>query len=146
MPARNPGTRILIVDDDQTSLKRSAVALETTGYVVEQAADEQQAQEILERATPDLVLMDFALPGVDRLARSLKTDRKLKHVTIVALTGSATNRENVRAYEAGFDGCMVKPVDARKLPLQVAAFLVRGPARGNGASPRESVAVKLPTS
>lgn len=136
--------RILIVDDDQASLKISTVTLEMTGYIVEQASDERQAAEILERAPPDLVLMDLALPGVERLARSLKTDRKLKHVTIVALTGSAMGGENIRAYKAGFDGCIVKPVDARKLPLHVAAFLVRGPAPGDGAPFRERAAVQLP--
>ena len=137
-------TRILIVDDNQASLKHSSIALEMKGYIVELASDEHEAEEILGRTTPDLVLMDLALPGVERLARSLKTDRRSKHVTIVALTGSAAGRENVRAYEAGFDGCMIKPVDARKLPLHVAAFLVRGPAPGNGAATRESTAVQVP--
>ena len=138
------GARILIVDDNQASLKHSSIAFEMTGYIVELASDEHEAEEILERTTPDLVLMDLALPGVERLARSLKTDRKLKHVTIVALTSSAMGGENVRAYEAGFDGCMIKPVDARKLPLHVAAFLVRGPAPGDSAPSRESAAVQLP--
>lgn len=119
--------RILIIDDDASALKLAADALETGGYVVEQAADERQAQQFLERAIPNLILLDFALPGVVSLARALRTDRRLKHVPIIALTRTAMNGGD-GAHEAGCDGCIIGPVDARRLPLQIAAFLVRGTA------------------
>lgn len=117
--------RILIVDDDSSDLKLASGALEMNGYVVEQASDAQEVEVILGRAIPSLILLDFALPGVHSLARSLRTDRKLKHVPIVAVTRSAANGAD-EAHEAGCDGCIIRPVDARKLPLQVSAFLVRG--------------------
>jgi CheY-like chemotaxis protein len=147
------GARILIVDGDPPRLRRSAAALETSGYLIEQATGEAEAREFLRRSLPDLVLADFALTGIERLARGMKADRRLRQVAIVALTASAVNGESVSAYEAGFDGCLAKPVDTQRLPLQVAAFLVRGagapqpwrgsPARRPGRAGRDA-AVEAP--
>ena len=119
--------RVLIVDDGASGLKLAADALATSGYIVEQASDERQVREVLDRVIPNLILLDFALPGVAGLVRSLRKDRNLAHVPIVALTRSAANGGD-GAHEAGCDGCIIGPMDARWLPLQIAAFLVRGAA------------------
>lgn len=123
---------ILIVDDNAASSRLAQDALALDGYDVRHASDIGVAQRMLQRATPNLILMELALPGVDGLARDLKTAAPLKHVPIVALAGPAEAEDGESAYKAGFDGCIIKPLDTRKLPLQVAAFLVRGPARGDG--------------
>ena len=134
--------RLLIVHDS-SGMKVASDALRLLGYVVDQASDERQVQAILGRATPSLILLDFALPGVVGLIRKLKLDRKVKHVPIVAVTASALNGGD-GAHAAGCDGCIIGPVDTRKLPLQVAAFLVRGKpgtapvASGNGRSTERS--------
>jgi len=119
-------TRILIVDDNPVNLKLATDVLEMEGYAVEKAVDAEQAQELLKRSTPDLILMDIALPGMDglTLTRKLKADERLKRVPVVAMTAFAMKGDEQKALDAGCNGYITKPIDTRKLPLQVAAYLL----------------------
>jgi len=119
-------TRILIVDDNPVNLKLATDVLEMEGYTVEKAVDAEQAQEMLKSATPDLILMDIALPGMDglTLTRKLKADERLKDVPVVAMTAFAMKGDEQKALAAGCDGYITKPIDTRKLPQQVAAYLL----------------------
>jgi len=119
-------TRILIVDDNPVNLKLATDVLEMEGYAVEKAVDAEQAQEMLKSATPDLILMDIALPGMDglTLTRKLKADERLKDVPVVAMTAFAMKGDEQKALAAGCDGYISKPIDTRKLPQQVAAYLL----------------------
>jgi len=119
-------TRILIVDDNPVNLKLATDVLEMEGYAVEKAVDAEQAQELLKRSTPDLILMDIALPGMDglTLTRKLKADERLKDVPVVAMTAFAMKGDEQKALAAGCDGYITKPIDTRKLPQQVAAYLL----------------------
>ena len=119
-------TRILIVDDNPVNLKLATDVLEMEGYAVEKAVDAEQAQEMLKSATPDLILMDIALPGMDglTLTRKLKADERLRHVPVVAMTAFAMKGDEQKALAAGCDGYITKPIDTRKLPQQVAAYLL----------------------
>jgi CheY-like chemotaxis protein len=119
-------TRILIVDDNPVNLKLATDILEMEGYAVEKAVDAEQAQEMLKSATPDLILMDIALPGMDglTLTRKLKADERLKNVPVVAMTAFAMKGDEQKALAAGCDGYITKPIDTRKLPQQVAAYLL----------------------
>lgn len=116
---------ILIVDDNPTNLKLASHVLEAEGYTVDLAADAEEAQELLQHMTPDLILMDIALPGMDglTLTRKLKSDERLKHVPVVAMTAFAMVGDDRKALEAGCDGYITKPIDTRKFSQQVAAFL-----------------------
>lgn len=117
--------RILIVDDNPTNLKLAAEVLEMEGYSTTRATDAEEAQEMLQQTTPDLILMDIALPGMDglTLTRKLKADERLKHVPVIALTASAMKGDDRKALDAGCVGYITKPIDTRKLAQQVAAFL-----------------------
>jgi len=119
--------RILIVEDNPVNLKLASELLEMEGYAVERAVDAERAQELLRAAVPDLILMDIALPGMDGLAltRRLKSDDRLKHVPVVAMTAFAMKGDEGKALAAGCDGYITKPIDTRRLPEQVAAFLRR---------------------
>jgi len=119
-------TRILIVDDNPVNLKLATDVLEMEGYAVEKAVDAEQAQEMLKSATPDLILMDIALPGMDglTLTRKLKADERLKDVPVVAITAFAMKGDEQKALDAGCNGYITKPIDTRKLPQQVAAYLL----------------------
>jgi len=121
---------ILIVDDNATNLKLASSVLENAGFRVDQAADAEHAQTLIERNLPDLILMDIALPGMSGLAltRVLKSDARFKCVPIVALTASAMKGDDSKAFEAGCDGYISKPIDTRKLAEQILPFL--GPAPG----------------
>ena len=119
--------RILIVDDNPTNLKLASDLLEFEGYQILKAVDAEEAQLVIQRTPPDLILMDIALPGMDglTLTRKLKADEKTRHIIIVALTAFAMKGDDAKAYAAGCDGYITKPVDTRNLPEQVAGFLRR---------------------
>jgi CheY-like chemotaxis protein len=121
------GARILIVDDNPVNLRLAASVLELEGHAVALAADAEQAQELLKGEAPDLILMDIALPGMDGLSltRKLKADERLRHVPVVALTAFAMKGDEAKAYEAGCDGYITKPIDTRALPRQVDDVLRR---------------------
>ncbi|HKV12625.1 MAG TPA: response regulator [Thermoanaerobaculia bacterium] len=129
-------TRLLVVDDNPINLKLICDLLEFEGYAVEKAVDAEQAQEVLRHVTPDLILMDIALPGMDGLAltRQLKADEKLKHVPVVALTAFAMKGDEEKAIAAGCSGYITKPIDTRKLPQQVAELLRRNASEQKGQS------------
>jgi CheY-like chemotaxis protein len=120
-------TCILIVDDNPINLKLASHVLKAEGYEIDIATDAEQAQERLQHVTPDLILMDIALPGMDglTLTRKLKSDDRLKHIPVVAMTAFAMKGDDQKALDAGCDGYITKPIDTRKFPQQVADALAR---------------------
>ena len=116
---------ILIVDDNPVNLKLASEILTMEGYAVVSAVDAEEALQVLKGITPALVLMDIALPGMDglTLTRQLKADPRLKSLPIVALSAFAMKGEAEKALQAGCDGYITKPIDTRKFPAQVAAYL-----------------------
>lgn len=129
--------KILIVDDNPTNLKLASQVLECEGYLIEAAEDAERAQEILRHSMPDLILMDIALPGMDglTLTRLLKANPAYQHIRIVALTAFAMKGDEQKARDAGCDGYITKPIDTRKLSVQVGEILQRSavpkPAESN---------------
>lgn len=127
---------IMVVDDNPTNLKLAADVLECEGHSILRAQDAEEAQEILKRTTPDLILMDIQMPGMDglTLTRLLKANPAYQRVQIVALTSFAMKGDEEKAREAGCDGYITKPIDTRNFPIQVAEMLRRGVApRTKGA-------------
>ena len=116
---------IFIVDDNLVNLKLVCDVLESAGYRIGRASDAEEAEESLRHAIPDLILMDIELPGMDglTLTRRIKSDDRLRHVPVVALTASAMKGDDYKALAAGCDGYITKPIDTRKLPQQVAEYL-----------------------
>jgi CheY-like chemotaxis protein len=116
---------ILVVDDNRTNLKLVSDILEFEGYRILQAGDAESAQEIISSTPPDLILMDIALPGMDglTLTRLLKAGESTRHIVILALTAFAMKGDDAKAWEAGCDGYITKPIDTRSLPVAVAGYL-----------------------
>jgi CheY-like chemotaxis protein len=123
-------SRILVVDDNPVNLRLATLLLEKEGYTVDNAVDAECALKMLEHTLPDLILMDISLPGMDglTLTRILKADPRLKHIPIVALTAFAMKGDDQKAYAAGCEGYVTKPIDTRQLPQQIAQWL-RGTAK-----------------
>ena len=119
------GSRILVVEDNPINLKLICEVLECEGYDVRRAADAVEALAALNDAPPDLILMDLALPGMDGLAltRLLKSKQETSSIPIIAVTALAMKGDDARAFEAGCDGYLPKPVDTRRLRRQVAEVL-----------------------
>jgi CheY-like chemotaxis protein len=124
----NQQSTILVVDDNPTNLKLVADVLGFEGYCIVTAVDAKQAQAIVQRSRPDLILMDIGLPDMDGLAltRILKTNQETRHIIIVALTAFVMKGDKERAIASGCDGYIAKPIDTRKLAGQVAELLFRG--------------------
>jgi CheY-like chemotaxis protein len=130
-PPMNTRAPILVVDDNPTNLKLVADVLEFEGHHVITAGDAEEAQTIIARTPPDLILMDIALPGMDglTLTRQLKADPQTRHIRVVALTAFAMKGDDNKATAAGCEGYITKPIDTRKFPAQVAAYLLNLPVK-----------------
>jgi CheY-like chemotaxis protein len=116
---------ILVVDDNPINLKLAEEVLLSGGYTVVGAVDAEQARRLLTTLLPDLIMMDIALPGMDGLSltRIIKSDVRLKHIPVVALTAYAMRGDDLKAAEAGCDGYITKPIDTRVLVEQVSAMI-----------------------
>ena len=124
--------RVLIIDDNPANLKLARVLLRTYGYGVQTAADAEEALTVLRVDSPDVILMDIQLPGMDGLAltRLLKKDPAFERTIILALTAYAMKGDEQKALAAGCDGYVTKPIDTRTLPALVGEYLRRRPAEG----------------
>ena len=123
---------VLIVDDNPQNLKLAKVILAAEGYEVKTAIDAEDALRILESFTPRLILMDLQLPRMDglELTRRLKADPARRNVIIIALTAYAMKGDERKAFAAGCDDYMSKPIDIDALPRVVAEHLARRASPG----------------
>jgi two-component system cell cycle response regulator DivK len=121
--------RILYVEDNPGNRLLVKRVLEAEGYVVLEADSGPSAMKLLERETPDLILMDVNMPEIDgyTLTAQLRQRDALRRIPIVALTAYALKGDRERALAAGCAGYIQKPIDVDSLPEQVAAFLRRTP-------------------
>ena len=125
------GERILVVEDNPKNLKLARVLLTGEGYQVRTASDAEEAIDILASFEPRLILMDLQLPGIDgtEALRQIRESDAGGAVPVVAVTAFAMNEDRDRAYAAGFDGYVQKPISVRGLQQQVHDFLTtRGSA------------------
>jgi CheY-like chemotaxis protein/HPt (histidine-containing phosphotransfer) domain-containing protein len=122
------GESILIVEDVPESLKFAAGVLRGAGYKVQIASSAEQALSALRFLRPELILVDFILPGMNglELAARVKQDARLRNTLVVALTALAMPDEAERARQAGCVGYLTKPIDARTLAASVREYLDLG--------------------
>src|ERR1700722_11339368 len=125
-----PGEPILIVDDNAMNLKVARVLLQSEGYEVRTAADAAVALTVLQTFRPRLILMDLQMPGMDgyALTRRLKADPATSDIVILAVTAYAMKGDEQKAYEAGCQMYITKPIDTRSLPGTIAQFLPSNPS------------------
>jgi CheY-like chemotaxis protein len=119
--------KILIVEDEPTSLKLAHLVLSNDGYEVTQAEAAEKAIEEIKRSVPEVILLDLELPGVLglTLARQLKANPQTRHITIIAITSFPERYSRADALAAGCDGYIIKPIDTRLLSRQVAEVVDR---------------------
>jgi len=116
------GERILIVDDNEMSLKLAAYLFRANGYEVDVADDAESAHEAIRRNRPAAVLMDIQLPGASglELVRRLRADPSTRDTLIIAVTAYAMKGDKERVLAAGCDDYITKPIDTRTLPIMLA--------------------------
>jgi two-component system sensor histidine kinase RpfC len=115
----NPrGLRVLIADDNKLNQRVIGKVLETAGYDVVFADNGDDALEIMDSGTVNVVLMDVNMPvlnGLDATKHYRVSALDLSRLPIVGLTADATARMEQRCLEAGMDACVTKPIDSRRL-------------------------------
>lgn len=120
--------RILVVEDNPKNLKLVRDVLTFSGYEVIEATSGEDGVRLAEEASPDLILMDLQLPGIDgtEALRQIRINEKNPDVPVVAVTAFAMNEDRSRAFESGFNGYVEKPISARSLPQLIKDFLRMG--------------------
>lgn len=134
----NSPKRILLVEDNVDNQFIYSAMLRYAGYEVIVAVDGTQGLELGRTHSPDLVLMDISIPGMDGLevTRRLKADEATRATPILALTAHALPSDRVRALEAGCDGYLAKPID----PPRVLAEVQRVIGAPMGPAPSDAMA------
>ena len=119
---------ILIVEDNEANRLLAGAVLEREGYRVEMAGNAQEALDRLAIGSPDLILMDVQMPGMDglTLTRRLKNDTRTAGIPVVALTALAMTGDRELTLEAGCSGYISKPINTRTFAAEVARFLSSG--------------------
>ena len=117
--------RVLIVDDNEDNRQILIDLLSANGYEVIEALNGLDAVAIAARETPDLVLMDIQLPGIDghEATRRIKAMPALARTPVIAVTSYALAGDDRKAAEAGCDAYVTKPFSPRALLAKVRTFL-----------------------
>lgn len=118
---------ILIVDDEAPIRDMLRVALEMAEYTCVEADDAQKAHSIVIDKRPDLILLDWMLPGTSgiELARRLKRDEVTAEIPIIMLTAKGEEDNKVQGLEVGADDYITKPFSPRELVARLKAVLRR---------------------
>jgi two-component system phosphate regulon response regulator PhoB len=118
---------ILVVEDEPAIQELLALNLEHAGHHVLRARDAEQAAQLVRHALPDLILLDWMLPGQSgaSFARNLRQDERTKSVPIIMLTARGQEHDKVAGLEAGADDYVTKPFSPRELLARIKAVLRR---------------------
>jgi CheY-like chemotaxis protein len=119
------GLHILIVEDNPTNLLLIKAVLERSGCRLSIAGSAEEVIHSIANEPPDAILMDIQLPGLDGLSltRQLKAAPATRHIPVVALTAHAMKDDRERAFSAGCDGYLTKPISVRTFSHELAVIL-----------------------
>jgi twitching motility two-component system response regulator PilG len=120
------GKTILVVDDSATVRKLISSKLEKSGHHVVSAVDGVEAMEIIESMTPDLVLLDIAMPRMDGYAvcKLIRSNDETKDVPVVMISGKDGFFDKVRGHLAGTTGYITKPFGPETLMRALETYLL----------------------
>jgi two-component system phosphate regulon response regulator PhoB len=121
------GGSILVVDDEAALRDILSANLRREGYKVMCAGDVPQAEALVRDSRPDLVLLDWTLPGTPGLsfARRLRSDQRTRDISIVLVTARAEEQDKISALESGADDYVTKPFSERELLARIKAVMRR---------------------
>lgn len=126
------GARLLVVDPDLTTRDQTCRLLEQHGYIVETAANFQEAASILSRAPPDLVLLEFLLPVRDEgVEMCLRLTRRHDAPAVILRSAKCKDSDRIEGLEAGADDFLRKDCNPRELLARVKAVLRRRSRQGS---------------
>ncbi|HTI46111.1 MAG TPA: phosphate regulon transcriptional regulator PhoB [Casimicrobiaceae bacterium] len=119
--------RILVVEDEPAIRELLRVNLVDAGYEVQEASDAESAQGLLNAALPDLLLLDWMLPGQSGLAwaKRLRADSRTRDIPIIMVTARSEESDRVAGLEAWVDDYVTKPFSPRELKARIKSVLRR---------------------
>jgi CheY-like chemotaxis protein len=119
------GTKVLLVEDNELNRDMLSRRLIRRGFNVVTAVDGESAIQISRESSPDLILMDMGLPGMNGwdATRAIKGNPATCAIPVVALTAHALNADRERAFAAGCDAFETKPIDLDRLLNTIRSLL-----------------------
>jgi two-component system, OmpR family, phosphate regulon response regulator PhoB len=126
---------ILVIEDEPAISELISVNLQHAGHCPIRAYNAEQAQNLISDVLPDLILLDWMLPGKSgvNFARDLRNNERTKHIPIIMLTARGDEQDKVLGLEIGADDYVTKPFSPREVVARVRAVLRR--AGREGAAP-----------
>ena len=120
-------TTILVVEDEPAILELVSVNLRHAGFQVIRATSAEEAETIIRNELPDLLVLDWMLPGQSGvgLARKLRSDERSRELPIIMLTARVHEEDKIQGLEAGADDYVTKPFSPKELIARIRAVLRR---------------------
>ena len=139
MAGKDVKSRILIVEDETPIREMLGYSLMKEGYICTEAADVEQARAQVQSARPDIILLDWMLPGMSGIdyARRLRSDPATQNIPVIMLTAKGEEADKIRALDTGADDYITKPFSTKELLARIRAVLrryVNETARGEPGS------------
>ncbi len=117
--------KLLIVEDNSSNMKLLKILTRSLDFETFFAENGKEAITILRDNTPDIVLCDIQMPGVDgiQLVQFIRSEASLAQITVIAITAHAMTGDREKLLGYGFDEYVSKPIDTRKLRRILASYL-----------------------
>jgi len=118
---------VLVVEDEPAIQELVAVNLEHAGYQARRASSVEEGDALVRDALPDVILLDWMLPGMSGLAyaRKLRGAERTRRIPIIMLTARAEERDKIEGLESGADDYLTKPFSPKELLARIKAVLRR---------------------
>ena len=135
-----PAQRMLIVEDDPDTQQMLTMILRSEGYDVLTAGNGPLGLELLRKMGPDLMVLDWMLPGMDGL-EVCRRAREISNVPIIMLTAKAGTEERISGLDVGADDYVAKPFEPEELLARIRAHLRRSSLAGDGLQREKPIQV-----
>ena len=128
------GSRILVVEDEPAIVELIVVNLEHAGHTALRAGNVNEAEAHLRGALPDVILLDWMLPGESGLCflKRLRAEKRTRELPIIFLTARAQEPDKLAGLEAGADDYLTKPFSPKELMARIKAVLRRRAPQSTG--------------
>jgi two-component system phosphate regulon response regulator PhoB len=119
--------QILVVEDEASIREMIVFVLEQNGFNAVEAEDYDQAMAMIKEPYPDLVLLDWMLPGGSgvKIAKALKRDEFTRKIPVIMLTARSEEDDKVQGFDAGIDDYVTKPFSPKELVARIKAVIRR---------------------
>jgi DNA-binding NarL/FixJ family response regulator len=127
---------LLLVDDEPGIREAVQAYLEDSGFTVNVASNAKMGWEMLEKQTPDLVISDIMMPGVDgyQFLQQMRDDVRFSRLPVVFLTARGMTKDRIEGYSAGVDAYLPKPFDPDELVAIITNLMERQAAKSEGTN------------